>query len=201
MAPADRAGPCLRTARLMLRPWRDADLVPFRAINADPRVMAHFPRPLDAIESDALVARIRGHFAEHGFGLWAVEAPGVAALVGFVGLAVPGFAAPFTPCIEVGWRLAAEHWGHGYAREAAEAALAYGFHRVGLEEIVSFTVPANWRSIRVMEALGMRRAPADDFDHPSLTPGHPLRRHLLFRLSRDDWGRRRAGRGDAVAAA
>jgi RimJ/RimL family protein N-acetyltransferase len=177
----------LRTPRLLLRAWRESDRAPFARMNVDPRVMEHLPGPLSRAESDALVDRIGAHFAERGFGLWAVEAPGVADFVGFVGLSVPGFAAAFTPCVEVGWRLAAEQWGRGYATEAARAALAHGFGALGLAEIVSFTVPANARSLRVMEALGMRRDPAEDFDHPGLPAGHPLRRHVLYRLRLARW--------------
>ncbi|MBS0526560.1 MAG: GNAT family N-acetyltransferase [Proteobacteria bacterium] len=172
----------LKGARVVLRPWRDEDRGPFAAMNADERVMAFFPRPLDRVESDALVDIIREHFAEHGFGLWAVEVPGVAPFVGFTGLAVPRFNAAFTPCVEIAWRLAAEHWGKGYATESARLALAYGFETVGLREIVSFTTVANRRSSAVMKRLGMSHDPADDFDHPDLPAGHPLRRHVLYRL-------------------
>jgi ribosomal-protein-alanine N-acetyltransferase len=173
--------PTLSTSRLLLRPWRDEDDGPFAAMNADPRVMEFFPKRLDRAESDAVAARIRGHFARHGFGLWAVAVRGVAPFAGFVGLSVPTFEAPFTPCVEVGWRLAAEHWGRGYATESALAALDYGFQELGLAEIVSFTVPENRRSIRVMERIGMVRDPDGDFNHPVLPEGHPLRRHVLYR--------------------
>jgi RimJ/RimL family protein N-acetyltransferase len=179
--------PEIRTARLRLRGWREADIDPFARLNADPRVMEHFPSVLAREETEALVARIGAHFAAHGFGLWAIEVTGVAECVGFAGLSVPSFAAPFTPCVEIGWRLAAEHWGHGYATEAARAALDFGFNDVGLDEIVSFTVPANLRSRAVMERLGMHRSPADDFDHPQLPHGHPLSRHVLYRLQRREW--------------
>ncbi len=172
----------LTTKRLRLRAWEERDLAPFAALNADPLVMAHFPNCLDRAESDAFVARIRDHFARHGFGLWAVEVPGVTGFAGFVGLAVPAFQAPFTPCVEIGWRLAAACWGHGYATEAARAAVAFGFNELGLKEIVSFTVPANLPSRRVMERLDMTRTPADDFEHPNLPPGHKLRPHVLYRL-------------------
>jgi RimJ/RimL family protein N-acetyltransferase len=174
--------PFLRTDRLLLRPWREADLEPFAALNADPSVMEHFARPLDRPESDAFVARIMAHFAREGFGFWAVEVPGVAPLVGLVGLARPAFEAHFTPCVEIGWRLASKHWGKGYATEAARLALAYGFETGGLAEIVSFTTAANARSRAVMERIGMHRDPVDDFDHPSLPDGHPLRRHVLYRI-------------------
>jgi RimJ/RimL family protein N-acetyltransferase len=182
------AGPGrLRTHRLLLRQWRDADLEPFARLNADPEVMAHFPAPLSRPESDAQAARIRASFDDSDFGLWAVEVPGVTPFAGVAGLAVPRFEAAFTPCVEIGWRLARPHWGRGYAIEAAAAAVAYGFEEVGLDEIVSFTVPANDRSRRVMERLGMRRDPAEDFDHPRLPPGHPLARHVLYRLDRGAW--------------
>lgn len=172
----------LTTARLYLRPWRPEDLPYFAALNADPRVMEHFPKVLTSEESQRQAAAVAAQFHTHGFGAWAVEVPGVADFVGFVGLSIPTFEAHFTPCVEIGWRLACEHWGRGYATEAARAAVECGLGQLGLEEIVAFTVPANWRSIRVMEQLGMTRSAADDFDHPRLPPGHPLRRHVLYRL-------------------
>jgi RimJ/RimL family protein N-acetyltransferase len=168
----------------LLRAWRDLDLEPFAALNADPVVMEHFPATLSRAESDAFAVRVRSEMAERGFGLWAVEVPGVAPFVGFTGLAVPRFEAHFTPCVEVGWRLAREHWGRGYAPEAARAALAHGFGALGLDEIVSFTAVGNVRSRRVMEKLGMTHDPAEDFDHPGLPPGHRLRRHALYRRRR-----------------
>src|SRR5215470_17360821 len=144
----------IRTERLVLRRWRDSDRAPFAALNADPRVMEFFPALLSRGESDAFVDRIEGHFGEHGFGLWAIEAPGLADFAGYVGLWTARFEAPFTPAVEIGWRLAAEHWGRGFAPEGARAALRFGFEDAGLAEIVSFTVPANTRSRRVMEKLG-----------------------------------------------
>ena len=179
--------PVITTPRLLLRPWSDEDSSPFAALNADPRVMEYFPSVLDRSQSDAQVARIRAHFDRHGYGAWAVEVPGVSKFVGYVGLGMPRFNAAFTPCVEIGWRLAYEHWGHGYATEAAQAAVQFGFENLQLDEIVSFTVPANSRSWRVMERLGMIHSPAEDFDHPLVPEGHPLRRHVLYRLSRDCW--------------
>jgi RimJ/RimL family protein N-acetyltransferase len=173
--------PTLRTDRLLLRRWRDEDLAPFAALNADPRVVEFLPGPLNPAESAAMVAGFRDLFARHGFGRWAVEVPGIAGFIGFVGLSTPAFEAHFTPCVEAAWRLAPEHWGKGYATEAARAALRFGFERLGLAEIVAFTVPANRRSRAVMERLGMTRSPADDFMHPSLPDGHPLRPHVLYR--------------------
>lgn len=177
----------IRTARLLVRAWRDADLAPFAALNADPAVMEHFPQLLTRAESDAMAARIRDHLAERGFGLWAVEELGGAPFLGFVGLSVPNYQTPFTPCVEIGWRLARAHWGRGYATEAAAAVLDHGFGVIGLAEIVAMTVPGNLRSRRVMERLGMQSDPADDFDHPRIADGSPLKRHVLYRLSRRRW--------------
>jgi ribosomal-protein-alanine N-acetyltransferase len=161
-----------------------ADRAPFAALNADPRVNEFLTGPLSREESDERAARIDANFDRHGFGLWAVEVCNVSPFIGFIGLAVPRFEAHFTPCVEIGWRLSADHWGHGYATEGARAALAFGFDVMGLSEIVSFTVPANVRSRRVMEKIGMRRDPAEDFDHPSLPVGHRLLRHVLYRIAR-----------------
>ena len=177
----------IETPRLRLRHWRDEDLAPFAALNADPRVMQHYPAVLDRGESDAMAGRIRAYMAEWGFGLWAVSVPGRADFIGFVGLSIPRFKARFTPCVEVGWRLAFEHWSRGYATEAARAALAYGFGPLGLDEVVAMAVPANRRSLAVMRRLGMTRSPDDDFLHPSLPDGHPLQPHVLHRLKRSEW--------------
>jgi len=168
----------------VLRPWRDADLSPFAALNADPRVMEFFPKTYTRDESEDGLARIRAHFAIHGFGLWALQPLAGGAIIGMAGISVPHFQAHFTPCVEVGWRLAAEHWGQGYATEAARAALDFGFHRLNLPEIVSFTTVHNLRSRRVMERLGMSHTPDDDFMHPGIADGHPLRPHVLYRLPR-----------------
>jgi RimJ/RimL family protein N-acetyltransferase len=174
----------LRTNRLVLRPWRDADLEPFAALNADPRVMQHFARALSRDESDARAATYTGEIEKHGFSFWAIEAPGVAPFIGFVGLRAAAFDAPFCPCIEIGWRLAFDAWGHGYATEAGRAALEYGFTDLGLSEILAWTVPANLRSQAVMVRLGMRRSAHEDFDHPKVPEGNPLRHHVLYRLTR-----------------
>jgi len=176
----------IRTERLLMRRWRPADREPFAELNADPDVVACLPAPLARAESDALMARIEAHFEQHGFGLWALEVAGGPPLIGFVGLVRVGFEAHFTPAVEIGWRLARSSWGHGYATEAADAALDFGFNVVGLDETVSFTVPANVRSRAVMERIGMTRDPRDDFDHPLLPEGHPLQRHVLYRISRGD---------------
>jgi RimJ/RimL family protein N-acetyltransferase len=188
----------LETERLLLRRWRSADREPFARINRDPAVMEHFPAPLSRDESDELAEQIEAHFGCHGFGGWAAELRESNELIGFVGLAVPQFEAAFTPCVEIGWRLARCHWGKGLATEGARAAMRHAFGDLKLPALVSFTVPDNMRSRRVMEKLGMTRNPADDFDHPSLPDGHRLRRHVLYRLSRKEWEQRGA-EVDAIA--
>ena len=167
----------------MLRRWRPSDREPFAALNADPEVMEHFPGVMTRAESDAFIDRMEAYWDEHGYGRWAVEVPGEADLIGFVGLTVP----PFRPEDEIGWRLARPFWGRGFATEGARAVLVQAFETLGREEIVSFTVPANVRSTRVMERLGMTHDPADDFDHPNFPPGHRIRRHVLYRLTRREW--------------
>ena len=174
-----------RTERLLLRQWRDEDWAPFAALNADPEVMRHFPSTLDRQESDAFAYRNAALLEVNGWGLWAVEVVESGEFVGFVGLNQPQWTAAFTPCTEVGWRLARSAWGKGYATEAARAALAVAFGPLGLDEVVSFTTVANDRSRAVMERLGMSRDPAEDFDHPKLGPDSPVRRHVLYRLRAD----------------
>jgi RimJ/RimL family protein N-acetyltransferase len=176
--------PELKTTHLRLRRWSAADRDAFAAINADARVMEYFPHTLSRSESAASAERIAAHFEQHGFGLWAVEIPNIAPFVGFIGLSIPRFQAHFTPCVEIGWRLAAEFWGQGLATEGAQAALEFGFESLQLREIVSFTATGNTRSRRVMEKLGMTHDSSDDFDHPLLAVGHPLRRHVLYRIAR-----------------
>lgn len=182
----------LTTARLRLRPWRDEDLEPFAGLNADPRVREFFPSLQTHQESADSMRRIRDHWQRRGYGLWAVDVIGGAPFIGFIGLAVPSFDAAFMPCVELGYRLAFEHWGQGYATEGSRAALDFGFNSLGPPEIVAMTAVGNERSRRVMERLGMRRNPADDFDHPNIVAGHPLRRHVLYRVAARDWTRRRA---------
>ncbi len=172
------------TDRLILRHWRESDREAFSAMNADARVMEFFPAPLSRAESDKAFERIQTHFVCHGFGLCAVELRSSGLFVGFIGLAIPSFQASFTPCVEIGWRLAADYWGQGLATEGAREMLRYAFTELAVESLVSFTVPGNLRSRRVMERLGMTHNPADDFDHPDLPAGHPLRRHVLYRIQR-----------------
>lgn len=177
----------VRTDRLLLRSWRPADRQPFARMNADPEVMEFFVAPLSREESDAFVDRIEAGFAEHGFGVWAVEETSTGAFIGFAGLLHQTFEASFTPAFEIGYRLARQAWGQGYATEAARAAVSFGFERAGLDEIVSMTAVGNLRSRAVMHRLGMTHDPADDFDHPRVPDGHPLKRHVLYRLSLERW--------------
>ncbi len=180
----------LRTKRLILRPWREEDLEPFAQLNADPRVMEYFPATLSKAESDQLAQRIKNKMDEKGWGMWAISVPGIAEFIGFIGLNSEdqvSFPAPFTPAVEVGWRIAFEYWGKGYATEGAKAALAYGFKTLHLGEIVSFTAVQNMRSRRIMEKIGMHHDPKDDFDHPKLPKEHKLNRHVLYRLKSSDW--------------
>ena len=179
----------LKTDRLILRPWRDADFEPFAAMSADPAVMETLMGPLTREKSDAVATRLKSQIERDGFGFWAMELPGIAPFIGFTGIRVVDFAAPFVPppparIVEIGWRLAHEHWGKGYASEAARAALAHGFGPLGLDEIVALTAQTNARSRAVMTRLGMTHNPADDFDHPNVPDGHPLKRHVLYRPKR-----------------
>lgn len=179
----------LETDRLLLRTWRDEDRAPFAELCGDPEVMRFFPATLNRTQSDASIDSWQTQFAERGWGIWAVEIKASARFIGFVGLSIPKRALPFTPCVEVGWRLAASAWGHGYATEAALRALAFAFDDLRLEEVVSFTALLNARSIAVMERIGMVNANAN-FEHPAVPEGHPLRPHCLYRITRDQWSRR-----------
>ncbi len=176
----------LSTQRLLLRTWKAEDRVAFAAMNSDARVMEHFPALLTSAQSDALAQRIELALCESGYGLWALEVPGVAEFIGFAGLSVPRQALPCMPCVEVGWRLAQPYWGYGYASEAARASLEFAFERAGLEEVVSFTALGNHRSRAVMERIGMGNS-GEDFDHPAVPSGHAARRHCLYRISRNHW--------------
>lgn len=177
----------VESARLILRQWRDEDLPEFAAMCADPQVMRYFPAPLTRLEAAALMGRLRGHFNEYGFGLWALERKDSGAFIGMTGLLNVGFEAPFTPAVEIGWRLARRHWGLGFASEAAWACLRCAFSQLHLEQIVSFTTESNLPSQKVMQAIGMLEDPEGAFDHPGLAADHPLRRHVLYRIDRAQW--------------
>ncbi|NTY88986.1 GNAT family N-acetyltransferase [Serratia fonticola] len=168
------------TPRLLLRGWQDSDLPAFAALNSDPEVMKYFPAALNRAESDAQANRIRQFMQQHGWGLWAIEVKHQAAFIGFVGLAIPGDDLPCSPCVEIGWRLSKEHWGQGYASEAARCALDIAFNTLQLSEVVFFTAEINLPSRRVMERIGMNFS-GETFEHPRLPLCHPLRKHVLYR--------------------
>jgi RimJ/RimL family protein N-acetyltransferase len=178
--------PRLATDRLLLREWRDADREPFAAMNGDPRVMEHFPKVLSRGESDGLIDRFVAHWRDDRLGLWAVERTSDRAFLGFTGLTAPTGVPGMPPFVEVGWRFAVPAWGHGYATEAARAAVGWGFDVQGLDEIASWTTVLNLKSRAVMERIGMTHDPADDFHHPRLPEGHPQRPHVLYRLRRPE---------------
>lgn len=177
----------LETPRLILRAWRDTDTEPFAELNADPAVMEFFPKMLTRQETVEMIERIKGRFDEEGFGLYATELKETGEFIGFIGLIRPRIEAHFTPCVEIGWRIARRFWGKGYAPEGAAEALRSGFTDAKLDEIVSMTSKVNAKSIRVMEKLRMTRDPNDDFMHPAIDDGHPLKPHVLYRLSQSAW--------------
>jgi RimJ/RimL family protein N-acetyltransferase/shikimate kinase len=192
--PARASAPILRTERTLLRGWRDEDRAPFAAMNADPEVMEHMVSVLSAAESDAQIALLTESFEIFGFSAWALEVPDRLPLAGFCGLWSVGFEASFTPAVEIVWRLSRDAWGHGYVTESARAVLAHAFEVIELPEVVAYTTVANRRSRAVMERLGFARDEGGDFDHPDVPEGHRVRRHVLYRLSRDAW-RSRASAG------
>jgi 3-dehydroquinate dehydratase/shikimate dehydrogenase len=178
------------TKRLILRPWQEEDFEVFAQMNSDPRVMEYFPSVLSRQESDDLANRLSAKLQAQGWGLWAVSVPDISPFIGFIGLSEPTFTAHFTPAVEVGWRLAYDFWGKGYATEGALEALKFGFEILNLNQIVSFTAAQNLRSIEVMKRIGLHHDPIDDFDHLKLPEGHKLRHHVLYRLNRKDWMKR-----------
>jgi len=173
----------LETERLIVRNWQPEDIEPFAAMNADPRVMEFFPATMSRAETETMMAVLNERRKKLGFCFWAVELKESGEFIGFTGLSVPRFETHFTPCVEIGWRLAHALWGHGYATEAAKSTLRYAFETLSLKEIVSFTAVGNLRSRKVMEKIGMQRNPREDFDHPKLPQGHPLQRHVLYRIA------------------
>ena len=173
----------IETDRLLLRRWIEEDRDPFFRMNSDKRVMEFMPKCLSRSESDLLFDRMQEHLRNHSFGLYAVELRANRTFIGYLGLAIPSFTAHFTPCVEIGWRLSASHWGRGLATEGARAVAKHAFEVLKLDGLVSFTSPANIRSCRVMEKIGMTHNPAEDFDHPNLPEGHPLKQHVLYRLN------------------
>lgn len=177
----------IKTQRLILRPWRPEDLEPFAKLNADPRVREFFPSILTREESDRSAEIMSREIKNQGWGFWAVSAPGVADFIGMIGIDHVHFEAPFTPAVEIGWRLSHEFWGKGYATEGAYAALQFAFDSLHLDEVVAFTAVKNRRSRAVMEKLGMHHTPADDFDHPKVPDGNPVKRQVLYRIKQAEF--------------
>lgn len=177
------------TDRLAFCCWGERHREPFAAMNADPEVMRYFLSTLTREQSIAGFDHLRTQMQDRGWGLWAVERKSTREFLGFIGLSIPQREYPFSPCVEVGWRLCRDHWGHGYATEGARACLRVGFGMLGLEEIVSFTALSNLRSRAVMERIGLQNTHAD-FEHPAIPLGHPLRTHCLYRLTRSEWENR-----------
>ena len=177
----------IETPRLLLRQWREDDLAPFAALNTDPEVMRFFEEPLSHERSDAWARAIAAVIQDQGWGLWALERRDTGEFIGFTGLQVPRHELPFNPCVEVGWRLARSAWGQGFATEAGRASLAHAFGPLELDEVVSMTAVTNLPSRRVMERLGMTRDEHADFDHPAVSAGHPLQRHVLYRIGAEQW--------------
>jgi RimJ/RimL family protein N-acetyltransferase len=185
--------PVVDTPRLLLRHWQPGDGEAFAALNADPKVMEFFPKTLNRAESDEIIAILQGHIDRRGYGFWAAELRETGEFIGFIGIQVPRVMLPFSPCVEIGWRLAHAHWGRGYATEGANASLEVGFGALELEEIVAFTAFHNERSLNVMRKLGMTED-EQTFEHPNVPAGHPLRVHRLYRMQRGAWARAAAGR-------
>lgn len=177
----------IKTERLILRPWKDEDLEPFARLNADPRVMEFFPSTKSASETAQEFNILKTRLENDGYGFWAASLIDGGKFIGFVGIQKVPFTTSFTPAVEIGWRLAHEYWGFGYATEGAKAALEYGFETLKLDNIVSFTTEKNTRSQNVMKKIGMKHYPEEDFDHPRLPEGHPLSRHVLYRIKQNEW--------------
>ena len=173
--------------RLLFRQWRDEDKKIFCELNSDPVVMEFFPNPLAREESDRFVDKTVKFIAQNQWGLFAVELKDEGRFIGFIGLATPSFEMHFTPCTEIGWRLHKNFWKKGYATEGAKAVLNFAFNNLKKKEIVSFTSKLNLPSIAVMERIGMKHDPDDDFEHPKLKETHPLKPHVLYRIKKEDW--------------
>lgn len=177
----------IRTPRLLLRQWKDSDLDAWCAMNADAEVRKFFPSVHTRADAEGEAGRIRAGIAQRGWGMWALEVPGVEAFVGFVGLNAPGFPAPWQPAVEIGWRLKRDAWGHGYATEAAAASLQFAFQQLELPQVIALSVRTNTPSHNVMTRVGMTPWPGMEFDHPRVPADWPLKEHIVHRITRDDW--------------
>lgn len=176
----------LETKRIKLRQWRKEDIDMFAEMNSYPDVMRYFPKPLTRIESDCMAQRCKSHIAEYGWGLWCAQLIDSGEFIGFVGIHRPLKIMPCSPCVEVGWRLNKRHWGMGYATEAAELVLSYGFEKLGLTELVSYTTVSNVRSRAVMERIGLKNT-NQNFGHPEIEEDHPLFEHVLYKITKSSW--------------
>ena len=176
----------LKTERLILRQWTNDDLASFSNISGDAEVMEFYPKPLTEEEGYSLGARFQSLINERGWGFWAIEIPGQKKFIGFVGLHIPKENLPFSPCVEIGWRLAKEYWNQGYATEAAQESLSYAFAKLNLNEVVSFTTLANLRSQAVMQKIGMSNT-GDNFMHPDIDVTHPQCEHVLYKINKLEW--------------
>ena len=177
----------IETDRLILRTWEEKDIEPYFLINQDPKVLKYLASPLTPKQSRNFIESMNAQQDKKNYTLWAVEIKKFAKFIGFIGLNHTDFDAPLCPAVEIGWRLDSQHWGNGYAPEGAKACLDYGFNKIGLKEIVSFTVPSNVNSLKVMEKIGLKRDFRNNFDHPKLSQDHPLSKHVLYRLTKDDF--------------
>ena len=176
----------LKTERLLLREWSDRDLSGFAELNSDPETMAFFPGQLSREESDAVAEKCQSLISKRGWGFWAVELKSSGEFMGFVGLHTPKPNLPFSPCVEIGWRLLKKYWGKGYATEAAQASLGYAFNTLNLNEVVSFTTVSNVRSRSVMQRLGFSNT-HQNFEHPDIDKGHLLSEHVLYKITKQEW--------------
>jgi len=179
----------IATPRLILRTWKQEDIDPYFRINQDPKVIEFLRGPLTLDEVNAFVSNVNNQQEKYGYTLWAVEVKQTGTFIGFIGLNYTNWESHFTPAVEIGWRLDSKSWGQGYATEGAKAALDFAFNKMNLQEIVSFTVPDNKRSIQVMERIGLKRDLNGDFEHPKLPKDHRLLKHILYRLTREDYFR------------
>jgi len=176
----------VKTERLLLRQWTEDDFVHFAEMCNDKDVMEFFPKLQTQSESYEMAKRIQALIEDRGWGLWAVEIPNQHKFIGFVGLNIPKDNMPFSPCVEIGWRLSKHYWGKGYAIEAATKSLEYAFNKLNLTEVVSFTTLANVRSMAVMQKIGMRNS-GQNFMHPGIEASNPQREHVLYKISKSEW--------------
>ncbi len=178
----------LETERLILRQWKSQDLVPFAKLNSDHLVMEYFPSVLNRQESDAMADKCKSLISDRGWGFWALELKSDRTFIGFVGIHIPKDTLPFSPCVEIGWRLQKHSWGQGYATESANKALEFCFKNLNLKEVVSFTPASNYRSRSLMERLGLSNT-NENFIHPDIPKNHSLSECVLYKIKKNEWSR------------